>query len=251
MSDAFLNKGAKTYFGFSETVKSWFDRDMANQLFPELITNGKTTGEAFVAGQHDNNLPPAYFTMKGSSQIKFTSEFVNGDFEEGSLSGWGVMGDGRIITQLGYIAPYGGSFMGIISTGLGYTLEMGSINQNFCVPEDATTLSLYWNFLSEEFLEYVGSQYQDYFKVSIVDDAGNEHVLFYKTIDEINAEYGVSLVSPEIVFDQGDAYGTGWQFSSFDISAYAGQGVTLVLISGDVGDSIYDTVILLDDIAIQ
>lgn len=251
MSNAFLNKGANTYYGFSQTVKSWFDRDMANQLFPELITNGKTTGEAFVPNQHDNNNPPAYFVMRGSSETHFTSSFVNGNFEEGNLSGWGVIGDGRIITQLGNIAPYGGSFMGIISTGLGFTVQMGSLSQNFCVPADATTLSLYWNFLSEEFLEWVGSQYQDYFQITLVDDVGNENILFYKTIDNINDQYGVFYVSPEIVFDQGDVYGTGWQFVSFDISEYAGQGVTLILSSGDVGDSIYDTVILLDDISIQ
>ena len=141
--------------------------------------------------------------------------------------------------------------MGIISTGLGYTVETGSISQNFCVPADATTLSINWNFLSEEFLEWVGSQYQDYFQVSIIDDQGIESVLFYKTIDMINAEYPPSLVSPDIVFDQGDVYGTGWQFSSFDISAFAGQGVTLVLKSGDVGDSVYDTVILLDNIPVE
>lgn len=251
MSNAFLNKGANTYFGFSQTVKSWFDRDMANQLFPELITNGKTTGEAFVPNQHDNNNPPAYFVMRGSTETHFTSEFVNGDFEEGNLAGWGVIGDGRIITQLGNIAPYGGSFMGIISTGLGFTVQTGSLSQNFCVPIDATTLSLNWNFLSEEFLEWVGSQYQDYFQISIIDDAGIEDVIFYKTIDNINDQYGVYMVSPEIVFDQGDVYGTGWLFVSFDITAYAGEGVTLVLTSGDVGDSIYDTVILLDDITIQ
>jgi hypothetical protein len=251
MANAFINNGANTYFGFSQTVRSWIDRDMANQLFPSLITNGLKTGEAFVPNQHDNNNPPAYFVMIGNENTQFTSDFTNGDFEEGSLVGWEVNGDGRIITQLGYISPYGGNFMGIISTGLGYTVETGSISQNFCVPADATTLSLHWNFLSEEFLEWVGSQFQDYFQISIIDDQGIESVLFYKTIDIINAEYALSYVSPDIVFDQGDVYGTGWQFSSFDISAYAGQGVTLVLKSGDVGDSIYDTVILLDNIMVN
>ncbi len=251
MSDAFINKGANTYFGFSQTVQSVFDRDMANDLFPKLITEGKTTGEAFVPNQHDNSNPPAYFVMFGNAETHFTSDFANGDFEEGSLVGWETEGDGRIITQLGFIAPYGGNYLGIISTGLGYTTETGSISQNFCVPEDAGTLSLNWNFLSEEFLEFVGSQYQDYFQISLVDDQGIETVLFYKTIDIINAEYPPFLVSPDIVFDQGDVYGTGWQFSSFDISAFAGQGVTLILKSGDVGDSIYDTVILLDDIVVD
>ncbi len=251
MSNAFLNKGANTYFGFDQTVKSWFDRDMANDLFPKLINEGKTTGEAFVAGQHDTNNPPAYFVMHGNNQTKFASDFVNGDFEEGNLTGWNIEGDGRVISQLSYIGPYGGSYMGIISTGLGYTDETGSIFQNFCLPENITTLKVNWNFLSEEFLEYVGSQFQDYFTVKIIDENGNETVYFYKTIDDINAEYALSLVSPDIVFDVGDVYGTGWQYNEFDISAFAGQSITLVFGCGDAGDSIYDTVILLDDIIIE
>ncbi len=251
MANAFINKGANTYYGFSETVKSVFDRDMANDLFPKLITQGKTTGESFVAGQHDTNNPPAYYVMIGNGDTHFTSDFTNGDFEEGSLVGWGVNGDGRIITQLGYISPYGGNYMGIISTGLGFTDATGSVFQSFCVPGDATTLSLNWNFLSEEFLEYVGSQYQDYFMITITDDQGVENVLFYKTIDEIYAEYALSAVSPDIVFDIGDVYGTGWLFSSFDISTYAGKSVTISFNAGDVGDSIYDTVILLDDILVE
>ncbi len=250
MSDAFLNKGASTYFGFSETVRSWFDRDMANQLFPSLITDNEPTGVAFVPGQHDDHEPPAYFVMFGNDESHFASDFANGDFEEGDLTGWNTYGDGRVITQLGFITPFGGNFMGIISTGLGYTTETGSISQNFCVPEDITTLAINWNFLSEEFLEWVGSSYQDYFQISVIDEYGNEDVLFYKSIDDIYNEYSLSLVSPDIVFDQGDVYFTGWQFLELDISAYAGTGITLVLSSGDVGDSIYDTAILLDDITI-
>lgn len=251
MADAFLNKGANNYFGFSETVRSWFDRDMANQLFPALVNEAKKAGDAFIPNQHDDHVPPAYFVMLGNNETTYAAGFVNGDFEEAALSGWNVVGDGRVITQLGYITPLEGGYMGIISTGLGYTTEMGSLSQNFCVPEDATTLSLDWNFLSEEFMEWVGSQYQDYFEIAIIDEDGNPTVLFYKTIDNIAGEYPPSLVSPDIVFDQGDVYGTGWQSSSFDITAFAGTAVTLVLTSGDVGDSIYDTVILLDAITVE
>lgn len=251
MSNAFLNEGANTYYGFDQTVKSVFDRDMANDLFPKLINDGKSTGEAFVPGQHDNNTPPAYFVMHGNAETKFASDFVNGGFEEGNLTGWNTDGDGRVISQLSYMVPYDGSYMGIISTGLGYTTETGSIYQNFCLAEGATKLKVNWQFLSEEFLEYVGSQYQDYFTIKVIDENGGETVYFHKTIDDIDAEYALLLVSPDIVFDQGDVYGTGWQFNEFDISAFAGQSITLVFGCGDAGDSVYDTVVLLDDIIVE
>ena len=252
MSSAFLSKGAQTYFGFTQTVKSSFDYEMANQLFPRIITQNMTTGNAFIDNQHDTNDPPAYFVMIGNSNLRYKSGFVNGGFEEGNLNGFIIDGDGRVITQLSYITPYTGNFMGIISTGLGYTEAQGSISQTFCLPDNPNlTLSFNWNFLSEEFMEYVGSQYQDYFKVLLVDQNGIEHILFSKSIDDIAAGYELTHVSPEIVFDRGDVYGTGWLSLDLDLSAYAGQHVTLIFAASDIGDSIYDTAILLDDITIE
>lgn len=41
--------------------------------------------------------------------------------------------------------------MGIISTGLGYTLEHGELKQRIFIPEYANKLIFDWNVLSEEF----------------------------------------------------------------------------------------------------
>ena len=43
---------------------------------------------------------------------------------------------------------------------------------------------------------------------------------------------------------------TGWQEASFDISKYRGQTVTLKFQSGDVGDSVFDSATLLDEIMV-
>jgi hypothetical protein len=43
---------------------------------------------------------------------------------------------------------------------------------------------------------------------------------------------------------------TDWQTITFDVSAYQGKRITLILAAGDVGDSIYDTAIILDEISI-
>ena len=75
--------------------------------------------------------------------------------------------------------------------------------------------------------------------------------MFEKSIDDINAQYPLTLVSPAIVFDQGDIYGTGWLDLTLDLSAYQGDLVTVRFQASDFGDSIYDTVILLDQIAIN
>jgi hypothetical protein len=180
--------------------------------------------------------------------------------------GWTKSGDGRVISRLGFINPTNESYMGIISTGLGFTTLMGDLSQSFTVPANANEISLKWNFLSEEFLEFIGSRFQDRFQVVMVSEDFGEEILLNKSIDVIAAEFGASKptteipegipgdlisVSPDIVFDKGGVFMTGWQSSSFNISKYRGKCVTLILRCTDVGDSIYDTAILLDDIKIN
>jgi hypothetical protein len=144
--------------------------------------------------------------------------------------------------------------MGILSTGLGFTQATGEISQPLCIPSGATTLSFAYNFFSEEFLEWCGSGYQDFFMVSITRRGGEEDVLFYGAIDT----YCDQVEPAGIKFDQGPhdgdpvgVYKTGWLEHSVDISAYAGQTVTIRFAAGDIGDSIYDSAILIDAITIE
>jgi len=46
-------------------------------------------------------------------------------------------------------------------------------------------------------------------------------------------------------------YHTGWVALSLDVTAYQGQSTVIRFQCGDVGDSIYDTAILLDIIALE
>jgi hypothetical protein len=104
-------------------------------------------------------------------------------------------------------------------------------------------------------------------------EGGGEVTLLSKTIDGIAGEFGAryrpdpngdgdhsddditpgNLIteSPNIVFDRGGVYGTGWQSANFNIAAYRGKKITLILSAGDVGDSIFDTAILLDECKLQ
>ncbi len=259
LENAFTGKGAKTYFGYSKIVSSRFCVEMADSLTRRLAKELKNTGESFIAGNDPYSTHNAAFQLKGANDVHYSEDLINGDFEFGKLDGWTKAGDGRVISKLGTQSPTQGNFMGIISTGLGFTEATGSIFQTFRVRDNQTTLTLKWNFLSEEFLEYIGSQYQDYFEIIIRRTDGTQEVLLRKTIDQIAADFGATkenagnliAVSPAIVFDRGDVYMTGWQSATFNISPYKGQRVTLILGAGDVGDSIYDTAILLDEIAVQ
>jgi hypothetical protein len=264
MANAFLSNGAKTFLGYSEYVNSGFAGTVGVDFFERLVEDASlpTTGDAFISGQHDTNTPAAYFQMIGSTAHELPdSGLQNGEFEAGQLDAWNRSGDGRVLTQLGQFSPQGGSYMGLISTGLGYTTVSGSISQGICLPAAAKKLEFYWNFNSEEFVEWCGSPYQDYFRVDILTETGF-HNLFYRKVDDLCG----SVYPSNLKFDQSSGYcypgggndctvwSTGWRFASLDISSIAtanqGKTITIRFSAGDVGDSIFDSAIILDKIKI-
>jgi hypothetical protein len=55
-----------------------------------------------------------------------------------------------------------------------------------------------------------------------------------------------------VSFDQGGVYNGSWILSTANITPLAGQGpVTMTYFATDVGDSIYDTVILIDNLRFE
>lgn len=264
MGDAFTAAGAKTFIGYSEYVNSAFAGIVGVDFFDRYINQPgiDTTGEAFIPGQFDTSTPPAYFELIGDTDTELADpDLLDGDFESGTTVAWSVAGDGRVITQLGGFSPTSGAFMGIISTGLGFTASSGEISQQICLPGDAETLDFSWNFSSEEFVEWCGSQYQDFFSVTIYTDSGPQN-LFYRNVDSLCG----SVFATALAFDQSGAgcepndnndctvWSTGWLSASLDVSAIAaaneGKAVELVFSAGDVGDSVFDSAILLDNIEV-
>lgn len=257
LENAFAGRGAKAYYGYSKVVWSDFAADMIDTV-AKRFARGLNSGQAYFNAT-DPNAPNAVFQIKRSNDMAYSFTLENGDFESGTLDNWTKSGDGRVIIRLGSQNPTQGSNMGIISTGLGFTTSSGSLSQCVKISNTQTNLVLKWNFLSEEFLEFINSQFQDFFQISVVKSDGTRQILFKKTIDDIAAQFGATTmspgqlvsVSPQIAFDQGGVYMTNWQSLSLNISAFRGQTITIEIEAGDVGDSIYDTAILLDEVAIQ
>ena len=261
--DAFDSLGAATYYGHSCLSWNKESTTWTSEVLEGLI-DGKTTGEAYVERSHDweweGETGTTYWQMEGKENVKIpvSIPFSNGGFEDGFMN-WTKEGDGRIIYALSLLEPTEGTKMGIISTGLGYTDKYGSLSQTFDVGDDETKLQFDWNYISEEFLWYIGSIFQDPFKVTLtkVDDSSTT-TLLHKTVDSIAAEFGATqvnggdliYVSPDIVFDKGDVWMTGWQNNEYDISAFQGKTVTITFEAEDLGDEIFDTAILLDDIKV-
>ncbi|NLD50598.1 MAG: M23 family metallopeptidase, partial [Clostridiaceae bacterium] len=162
--------------------------------------------------------------------------------------GWTKSGDTRTITQLGPLVPTSGNNMAIISTGLGSTNNSNSwIEQKFYIPEGSNTLSFDYNLVSEEPMEFVGSRYDDKFQCTIVLSKGTT------VIAEESINTSVWLPVKGIDFYGGDStsFMTGWKHLNFDVSQHQGQYATLKFHVWDVGDSAYDTAVLVDNINID
>jgi len=271
MGDACIGKGAKTYHGFTRVVNSNFAQSVATQLLTPMVQKFDNTGTAFGAAvpKVDPTAPNATFTQQGDPKLVYDGELKNGDFEK-DLASWITAGDARSVPQLGLFTPQDGAKMGLISTGLGFTVTSGSVEQNFCLKNTATHVAFSWNYNSEEFKEWCGPQhpFDDPFVVEIIHPAGTT-TLLSKTVDSLCAVVAPSplafdqskpgcVVTPNVGVGTGGqdctVWTTGWQAENIDISALAvsnnGAGVKLRLRVFDAGDSIFDTAVLLDKIRI-
>ncbi|TNF24247.1 MAG: hypothetical protein EP329_25385 [Deltaproteobacteria bacterium] len=174
--------GAKAITGFSGYVESAWARDKVLELFDDFGAEG-VIGERFTADEDPDN-PGTWWRFVGATNLNLSNaEIINGDFETGNTTGWTIVGDGRVMTQLGSSSPVSGKFMGLISTGLGFTVETGTMEQTFCIPADKVQIEFYWKFFSEEFLEFCGSQYQDTFQAVLVGADGQLTVVDVRVDD--------------------------------------------------------------------
>jgi len=138
------------------------------------------------------------------------------------------------------------------------------------VPEAATTIEVSYNFISQEYAEWVGSGFNDMFTVKVdgspdsilsrtINNAGSEQL--WEDISAESASVGAIEQSNDAgynatgrVFDgqlNPNARGakieeSGSPYATGDISKHAGQEMILVLTVADAGDSIFDTAALVD-----
>jgi len=180
----------------------------------------------------------------------------NGGFERGNLTSWTTTGAALVGQQLGptstgvIIHPTEGQWMADINTSAGAVGGVGSsLKQQFIVPAGVRTLRLDFNFVSEEFPEFVGTIFNDAFRANITTPNGQS--TFAQVT--VNQSGGFTLIG-DCFFPGGDTTcgQTGWREGSVDLSAFAGTNtpieVELLFTANDAGDNIYDTHILIDNI---
>ncbi len=180
----------------------------------------------------------------------------NSGFERGDLTSWARTGATTATMQFGptssgvVIRPTEGQWMADINTGPGSVGAVGSsLKQKFVVPAGVRTLRFDFDFISEEFPEFVGSAFDDRFRAVITTPNGQS--TFAQV--SVNQSGGFTLIG-DCGFPGGDntCGHTGWREGSVDLSAFAGTGtpisVDLIFSTDDAGDNIFDTHVLVDNL---
>ncbi len=205
----------------------------AEKIRSRLTKSGKTLADGLLIG---------------STRLDVFEAVFNGSFEIGDLSEWQVTGTASSITQLSSILPVAGNKMALVSTGGGVETTMTKL---ITIQPGVTELPIEftYNFLSSEYPEYIGGEWNDTVTITLTLPDGTEQELASTSVEE--AEF--TLV-PGLAFngggnDQGDdtVGQTGFQTIKMSIPVTEGEGEYSIHIS-DQSDGLYDSAILIDNI---
>lgn len=178
---------------------------------------------------------------------------VNGGFEAG-FSGWRGTGTLTLLDRLGPIRAPQGSRMMSMSTGPDGAQTQATLRKEFRVPVTAVSggsirVSMRYNVLTEEYPEYVGSNFNDVFTVKLVLATGGEITLLTESVNTVRwtPVSGIDFPGGDNTVGQ-----SGWRLVQALIPAQVLAGSTgFELVITDVGDTVYDSVALIDDIRVR
>jgi len=196
-------------------------------------------------------------------------EFVNAIVvDENSFMDASIEGDIRAFhvftSPVGFLSSTHGDTFLIMSTGiaenipgnpeefestdfgaLGPTDDTASLTLKLHVPEEASTLSFDFRFMSEEYPEWVGSAYNDFFYAYLTNSTGTHQVAYddYGHIINVNNNFFNPNIYPiGTVFD-----GTTKRLTT-TVQVNPDEIIYLRFQIGDAGDGIYDTAVFLDNV---
>jgi hypothetical protein len=166
-------------------------------------------------------------------------------------------GSVNLVENLGNIEPPVGEKFLAVNTGAltgGWSddakISKSTAEITLTVPENAKSVSFYYNVVSEEPMEWVGSQFNDKVTIQLLNENGE--VIDTLAQESINASEWVEKVDYNFPGGDNTTYAIGWQKIELGVDqlqALAGQTVTLKITAQDTGDNIFNTSALVSDIS--
>lgn len=206
----------------------------AENIRTRLIDSGKTLSSSLLIG---------------SARLDVFEAVFNGSFEIGDLSEWQVSGTASSITELSSLLPVAGNRMAILSTGPSEDGVETTLTKSVTIQPGVTELPLEftYNFITEEYPEYIGSQFDDTLVITLTSPDGTVQELVTESVND--SEF--TLVEGLDLPDGDDTAGqTGFKTVNFVIPVTEGEGEYRINIS-DQEDGLYDSVLLIDNIRLK
>ena len=195
----------------------------------------------------------AYIAEKGS-ETNFNRDNFGFESENDGIV---FTGDGKSSVTRGPLHPFEGNYYAAISTGnyivsdtgvaIGSTsshIQLGPIMEPF------SSLSFYYNFISSEFNDYVGSVFDDTAMVTIYGPRGT-HSKIITSVNRIGFNNKAFAGYPGMP-DDGDLYAghTEWQHYSIE-NVNVGNPAFIIFTVTDVGDDVYSSILAIDAIDLK
>jgi hypothetical protein len=169
-----------------------------------------------------------------------------------------------VISSYGPYTPSGGCRMMYLSSGVlggpyqpgtdfgggGSSGDTSTLTLTLQVPIWSSSFSFRLNFMTSEYPEWLNQGFNDFFWANLSSGAFNGNVSFDGNGNPINVDNNFfNVVSSSALYgtgmENGVGGGTGWLTTTSPV--VPGETITLQLTIGDVGDGIYDSIVLLDD----
>ena len=173
------------------------------------------------------------------------SGILNGGFESGDFTSWGGSGDARIVDSQGSVGPYQGTYMAMITTGAGAvddsTSESGDndlSDRSGRSQEGASSMEV----LVQRISHLHSSRHQ--IPTSLASRSRCSADSSTRTVYSTTGIKSLTWKSSQSGYN-GE---TDWQTALINLSSYVGKHIKLHFRVADVGDTMYDTVVLLDAI---
>lgn len=212
---------------------------------------GNKTGHVH-AGSDDGSVvtpPPAIH----NGEFILNNEFTNG------LEHW-TSRNAFVTSSFGPIKASALSTDGVFAvahTGYGWNSNHGYIEQAINVPMSRNgTFKMLFNFVTTEFPYWQGSQYNDYFQVTLEGPSGKKTFSAAEFLNSTSFSLVTGLPN-DVLEGWGWANGgwvggqTGWQNKSSGSLALKSGIYRLRISVHDVGDSIVDSAILIDRVSLR
>lgn len=186
----------------------------------------------------------------GAGRIDLFEAVFNGSFEIGDLSEWTKTGTASSLTSLGPLVPQDRNGhknrMGYVSTGPAGDFVSSTLSQDFTIQSGVSSIpvSFDYNFVTEEYPEWVGTIYDDKLIITLKTPSGNTIELARETI---NTSSFIPVSGIDFPGGDNTVGMTGWKAVTVNVPVTEGPGTYKIFIS-DAGDDIYDSVVLIDNI---